>query len=76
MKDYDSFNAIFGKKLSVCMAEAEMTPSELSESSGVSIESIRDYLRKDSAPLFVTVCKLAEALGCTPNDLCGWEEQR
>lgn len=76
MKDYDSFNAIFGKKLSVCMAEAEMSPSELSEKSGVSIESIRDYLRKGSAPLFVTVCKLAEALGCTPNDLCGWDDQR
>ena len=44
------FRSAVRRGLKVAMAEADMTPRELAEKSGVS-----------------------EALGCSPNDLCGIE---
>lgn len=73
MKD---FTDVFRKRLRVCMAEADMKPEQLAEEALVSVDGIRKYLRGESSPQLETACKLAEALGCTPNDLCGWEEQR
>ena len=64
------FKEVVRKRLRVLMAEADMTPEQLSDKSGVSVDSVRQYLRGETVPLLETACKLAEALGCTPNDLC------
>lgn len=72
----NDFSKVFKKRLSVCMAEAEMDAKDLSSKTGISIDSIYKYRRGEAIPLLETACLIANALGCTPNDLCGWEEQR
>lgn len=67
------FRTTVRRGLKVAMAEADMTPRELAEKSGVSYDAITKYLRCETTPLLETACKLAEALGCSPNDLCGIE---
>ncbi|WP_451916846.1 helix-turn-helix domain-containing protein [Adlercreutzia rubneri] len=70
------FKAVIRKALKVHMAEADMNPGQLAEASGVSVDAIRQYLRGETVPLMETTCKLAEALNCTPNDLCGFGTER
>lgn len=59
------------RALRVKRAEADMSQEELAKRSGVSVDAIRSYERQMSLPLLETAYKLAEALGCTVNDLCG-----
>lgn len=59
------------RALRVKRAEANMSQEELAKRSGVSVDAIRSYERQMSMPLLETAYKLAEALGCTVNDLCG-----
>ena len=69
------FKEVVRKCLRVLMAEADMNTEQLSDKSGVSVDSIRQYLRGETVPLFETACKLSEALGCTPNDLCAFPKE-
>ena len=55
------------------VAMADMGAQELADKSGVSYDAIMGYLRGETGPLLETACKLADALGCSPNDLCGIE---
>ena len=64
---------VFAKGLRVCMAEANMKPPQLAAESHVSVDAIRKYLRGEQAPTLETTCKLAAALGCSPNDLCSFD---
>lgn len=59
------------RALRVKRAEANMSQEELAKRSGVSVDAIRSYERQMSLPLLETAYKIAEALGCTVNDLCG-----
>jgi transcriptional regulator with XRE-family HTH domain len=61
------------RSLRVAMAKADMDAQELADKSGVSYDAILRYLRGETGPLLETACKIAEALGCSPNDLCGIE---
>ena len=63
------------KRLKVLMAEEDLNAEQLAEKSGVSVESIRQYLRGDTGPLLKTAFKLAEALNCTVNDLCAFPKE-
>lgn len=65
-------NERFARNLSRYMAEAGVGVEALAERSGVSVFSIRDYLGEKSVPRLDTGIALAEALGCTVNDLCGF----
>lgn len=56
------------------MALAGMTIADLSEASGVSVDTITNYTRGAAVPRLDTAFALAEALGCTVNDLCGCGE--
>lgn len=56
------------------MALAGMTIAELSKQSGVSEDTIANYTRCATVPRLDTAMALAEALGCTVNDLCGFGE--
>lgn len=59
--------------LRVAMAHADIkTAEELSAASGMSVYSIRNYLAKASTPSLESLAALGLALGCTPNDLMGW----
>ena len=69
------FKQVLRKRLRVLMAEADMNAEQLSAKSGVSIDAVRQYLRGETAPLLETAFKLAEALGCTPNDLCAFPKE-
>lgn len=60
---------IFRKSLKVQMAKADVSAEQLALKANVSVDSVRQYLRGETAPLFETVIKIASALGCTPNDL-------
>lgn len=63
------------KRLKVLMAEEDLNAEQLAEKSGVSVDSIRQYLRGDTGPLLETAFKLAEALNCTVNDLCSFPKE-
>lgn len=69
------FKQVLRKRLRVLMAEADMNAEQLSAASGVSVDAVRQYLRGETAPLLETACKLAESLGCTPNDLCAFPKE-
>lgn len=69
------FKQVVRKRLRVLMAEADMNAEQLSSASGVSVDAVRQYLRGETAPLLETACKLSEALGCTPNDLCAFPKE-
>lgn len=63
----------FPHNLLVAMAHADIkTAEELANVSGLSVYSIRNYLNKASTPSLESLAALGMALGCTPNDLMGW----
>lgn len=68
------FKEVVRKRLKVLMAEQDMSTEQLANAADVSIDSVRQYLRGDTVPLLETACKLATALGCTPNDLCAFPQ--
>lgn len=63
------------RALRIKRAEANISQEELAKRSGVSVDAIRSYERQMSLPLLETAYKLAEALGCTVNDLCGFPKE-
>ena len=56
------------------MAKAMVTQKALAEKAGISQSNISLYLAGRISPRYDYIEKLAEALGCEPNDLCA--EQR
>lgn len=62
------------RALKVRRLMAEMSQNDLAEASGVSVASISKYESEATGPTFENVCKLAAALGCTPNDLGGFSK--
>lgn len=62
-------------RMKVLRAEARMSQEDLAEAAGISSASIKNYETGASQPLLETACSLAKALGCTPNDLCGWPKR-
>ena len=51
-----------------------MTQSELASKVGVSERILGSWERGETGLTLDYACKCAVALGCTPNDLCGWYE--
>lgn len=64
--------SVFAARLRGKRAEADISQEELASKCGISTSSVIAYESGDTCPLFETACALAEALGCTPNDLIGW----
>ena len=48
-----------------------ITQAEVARRSGVSIRAFSHYLSERSEPNLATLVRIAEVLGCTPNDLLG-----
>ena len=57
-------------------AEADLNQTQAAERAGVSTVTIVRYENGDTVPDAGVLFKLAEAYGCSPNDLFGWGEQR
>lgn len=69
------FMSVVSKRLRVLMAEAGLNAVQLAEKAGVSVDSVRKYRRGESVPTLETTFKLAQALDCTPNDICAFSEK-
>lgn len=52
-----------------------LTQSDLAASVGVSERVLGAWEREETAITLEDAARCAVALGCTPNDLCGWQEQ-
>lgn len=74
MQASDGFKGAVGHNLKVARAKARLNQEQLAERSGVSVAAIKSYETGAAGPLLETAYKLAEALGCTVNDLCGFGE--
>ena len=61
----------FAHRLKVLRAERRMNQSELAEASGLTLSLVSKYETCQNVPGADNLCALAEALGCTPNDLLG-----
>ncbi len=64
------FKKTFGDRLRVLMAERNMKARDLAAASGIYVDTVRNYMNGNAAPLFETAFKISIALGVTPNDLC------
>lgn len=62
----------FAANLRAERARLDISQEELAERSGVSTAAVLSYENGTYVPGADKVCALAEVLGCTPNDLCGW----
>lgn len=63
---------VFAAKLRGKRAEADITQDELAKRAGISQTSVCKYEDGGALPRADKLFALAEALGCTPNDLIGW----
>lgn len=51
----------------------DISQEELAERSGVNSRSISQYENGTCSPSMINVAKIANALGCTPNEMMGWK---
>lgn len=64
------FNAdILGRSVAARRAAHRLTQQELANKSGVSINTIRHIERKEVNPSMESCCDIANALGCSLDDL-------
>lgn len=62
----------FGANLRAARARADMSQEQLAAKSGLSASSIIGYENGSMVPGVDKAYAIALALGCTPNDLMGW----
>ena len=53
--------------------KAGMTQADLAEAMGVNLSTVGNWEREITVPDAEQIWNCAVALGCTPNDLLGWE---
>lgn len=56
------------------MSDCGYTQAGLAKAAGLSQQSFSIYLNKKAIPSAYVICKLAKALGCTPNDLIWFKD--
>lgn len=66
-----SLEEIFPSRLKAYMDLSGMGAEQLARETGCSVDAVRKYMSGSMLPQFKTAFRLAQALGCTPNDLCG-----
>lgn len=65
-------NEALASNLRAERARSDLSQEELAARSGVSAASLIKYESGEMTPGIDKIVSMAEALGCTPNDLCGW----
>lgn len=69
-------NGTLSANIRAMRARVDKTQSELANEIGVNIGTIVQYENGSMVPGSDKVCAIAEATGCTPNDLFGWCGER
>ena len=64
---------VFAANLRAERARSDLSQEELATRSGISTAAILSYENGTYIPGADKVCAIAEVLGVTPNDLCGWD---
>lgn len=67
-------NEALASNLRAERARRDLSQEELAARSGVSAASLIKYESGEMTPGIDKIVSMAEALGCTPNDLCGWRQ--
>ena len=62
----------FAANLRAERGRCDVSQSELADKTGINIATISQYEDGAYVPGVDKLCALANALGCTPNDLIGW----
>lgn len=62
----------FASNIRAARARADLSQNEVAERIGVNIGTLVRYESGSMTPGADKIVALAVALGCTPNDLCGW----
>ena len=70
-----SFKKDVGHRLKVARIDARMTQEDLAKASGVSPTGIVNIENGYNSPTLENAYKIAKAIGCTVNDLCGWDKR-
>lgn len=65
-------NETLASNLRAERARLDISQEELAARSGVSAASLVKYESGEMTPGIDKIFSMAAALGCTPNDLCGW----
>lgn len=73
MTETMSYQERFSAELRSRRGFLDISQEELAERSGVNSRSISQYENGTCSPTLINVAKIADALGCTPNDLLGWD---
>lgn len=63
---------VFAANLRAERARSDLSQEELATRSGISTAAVLSYENGTCIPGADKVCAIAEVLGVTPNDLCGW----
>ena len=56
-------------------ARADISQSELAQRVGLNVWTINKYESGEMMPGADKIAAMADALGCTPNDIIGWDRQ-
>lgn len=75
-KGADSAAQTFARRLKFARQRQKLTQAQLADRSGLTAAAISQIESSDRMPAFRTIVALARALGTTPNDLMGLEEER
>ena len=59
-------------KLKDLRRKAGLTQSGLSDKTGIKLGTLRTWEQGTASMKLDDACRICDALGCTPNDLCGW----
>lgn len=70
--NYDE--SMLGRRMKLLMAARGMTQGQLADQCGINDATISAYVNGSMTPGIDKVWRIAEALGVTPNELCGWSE--
>lgn len=66
---------VMASKLRGKRAEAGLNQTQAAEAAGVSVVTMVRYEKGETVPDGEVIFRLAEAYGCTPNDLFGWGQE-
>lgn len=62
------------ENMRVQRAKLDCSQAQLAEMAGISVATVQQYEDGSMTPGADKVFVLADALGCTPNELLGWEK--
>ncbi len=62
-------------KLKELRKKAGMTQADLSEKAAIKLGTLRTWEQGTASMKLEDAIRICDAIGCTPNDLCGWYDE-